>query len=626
MIDPRSDDPRSGDEDVATNRGQAEFTATQAGAANHTPHSAAAEAPCGAAPVGPPPPQSLDGTSTAPQPGSSEAPAVLARFRKYELLQELPGGGMGVVYKAHDPVLGRVVALKMIRAGLLARAEEVERFRLEAQAVAQLKHPHIISIYDVGQHEGRHYFTMAFAEGGSVAQHLNRFADAPAAVALVEKIARAVHHAHSRGIFHRDLKPANVLLDEHGEPLVCDFGLAKLLDSDVELTQTGQTVGTPAYMAPEQADGQARQVGAAGDVWALGVILYQLVTGQRPFTGGTRDELLHQVRTTEPPPPRVLRPELDPSLETIVLKCLAKEPARRYASAALLADDLGRWLRAEPIPGRPTASRGCEPPERRAMDSVRRHPLRSAAAVLGAAVLVGLVATLFLHQRKTPPPEEPPIVLIGKTGPPPALNWIVGHKEAVAKAPQGNVPFSFSTTLTSALELLALVPWERYCFEAEICHEAADRGSMVGLFLAHTQRHSPQTPYQTVLSVGFADRGFGAGGKVQVGIWSCSEPRDLATFANSHSVGEPIGPAPKNNVQVWRRLAVQVSPDQVDIFWEGQHIYTWLRAEIDQMGAFVVNSVGDVVGWDFVPQNGLGVYIDGDGRASFRNVVVRQAR
>ncbi|HZT80718.1 MAG TPA: serine/threonine-protein kinase, partial [Gemmataceae bacterium] len=287
-------------------------------------------------------------------------------FGRYEVVAEVGRGGMGVVWEARDPVLRRTVALKTIREGRWASEEEVKRFYQEAQAAAQLKHPHIIEIFDINQDGDEHYFAMEHVAGGSLAKCLGRYRDDPdAAAALVEKVARAVQHAHERGVIHRDLKPSNILLDEQGEPKVGDFGLARLTGADSDLTRTGQAPGTPGYMAPEQCEGHAT---GQSDVWALGVVLYELLTGQRPFSGRTNDEVTHRIRTAEPRSPRALAPGLGRDLETVVLTCLEKDPARRYASAAALADDLASWLKREPIKARPPGLL------RRARRVVKRHP------------------------------------------------------------------------------------------------------------------------------------------------------------------------------------------------------------------------------------------------------------
>ncbi len=300
----------------------------------------------------------------------------------YEIIQELGRGGMGVVYLARQVALGRLVALKMILAGSCASSRDRERFVAEAHAVARLQHPHVVQIFEVGEYEGHPYFSLEFCPGGSLSRRLNGTPQAPAEAArLARTLALAVEAAHLQRIVHRDLKPANVLLTEAVEPKVTDFGLAKLLDAG-EQTRTGEILGTPSYMAPEQAAGKGKEVGPEADVWALGAILYELLTGRPPFVGETKLHTLQQVLTDSPVPPRRLQPRIPPDLETICLKCLEKEPHRRYASAAELADDLGRFLAGEPTRARPT------PGWERAWRWARRRP---AAAGLVAASLLALL-------------------------------------------------------------------------------------------------------------------------------------------------------------------------------------------------------------------------------------------
>lgn len=347
-------------------------------------------------------------------PGAAQShvvpPHLVEKLRPlgYELHALIDQGGMGVVYKATQTELRRTVALKMI-AGIHAGPKQLARFRAEAEAVARLHHPNVVQIYDVGEVDGHSYFSMEYVAGGTLAHKLEAGPLAPASAAeLVEVLARAVHHAHARGVVHRDLKPANILLgkDEGRRtkdepqadsssgssfvlhpssltPKLTDFGLAKRLGADIGHTATGEVIGTPTYMAPEQALGETAVIGPHTDVWALGAILYECLTGRPPFRGGSLLETLRQVISDEPFPLRGVQPAVPYDLRAICLKCLEKKPSHRYASAADLADDLRRFADGRPILARPLS------PPRRALKWARRHPLRAAVVVLTALVVAG---------------------------------------------------------------------------------------------------------------------------------------------------------------------------------------------------------------------------------------------
>ena len=317
--------------------------------------------------------------------GAVEPGTRLRYFGDYELIKELGRGGMGVVYKARQISLNRPVAVKLLKSDILASDDELRRFQNEAEAVALLDHPHIVPIFEVGEHEGRQYFSMKLVGGPSLEKKLADFAaDPKAAARLVKTAAEAVHHAHQRGILHRDLKPSNILLDERGEPYVTDFGLAKRVEGDSEMTVSGAILGTPPYMAPEQASGRRGAVTTATDVYGLGAILYALLTGRAPFRGESVAEILEQVRERPPEPPSKINPRTPRDLEIICLKCLEKEPWRRYASAQALADDLGRYVAGEPITARPAGAF-----ERLWLWS-KRNPRLAAALGSTAAALVAV--------------------------------------------------------------------------------------------------------------------------------------------------------------------------------------------------------------------------------------------
>ncbi|HEX8199077.1 MAG TPA: serine/threonine-protein kinase [Isosphaeraceae bacterium] len=342
---------------------------------------------------------------TMPLPGGGPGAAIPAPsppvrghpFGDYVLLEEIARGGMGVVYRARQRSLNRDVALKMILSGRFASPVETQRFRLEAEAAAHLDHPHIVPIYEVGTHEGQSFFSMKLLDGGSLARHLPRLVGDPwESARLVARVARAMHHAHQQGVLHRDLKPSNILLDAQGQPHVTDFGLARRVAGDGGLTGTGAIVGTPSYMAPEQAAGRKGAVAATADVYALGAVLYELLTGRPPFRAETVMETVVQVLEQEPVPPRQVRPGVPAELELICLKCLEKDPAARYPSAAELAEDLDRYLRDEDV----AARRGGAWLRLRRWS--RREP-ELAVRLLGLALIAALTQYNFL-QSPAPDP------------------------------------------------------------------------------------------------------------------------------------------------------------------------------------------------------------------------------
>jgi thiol-disulfide isomerase/thioredoxin len=333
-------------------------------------------------------------TLSTPQAAIAACAAVGGTFGDYELLEEIARGGMGVVFKARQKSIGRIVALKMILSGTFASPEQVRRFHFEAEEAGRLDHPHIVPIYQVGEHESQHYFSMRLVEGGSLSQHGGRFRTHPnQAVRLIATVARAVDHAHQRGVLHRDLKPGNILLDSEGQPHITDFGLAKDLGAKNSDTQSGAIVGTPSYMAPEQAAAR-KDLSTAVDVYALGAILFDLLTGRPPFHADTPLETVMQVLEHDPPRPRSLNAAIDADLETICLKCLEKDPARRYRSAEDLAQDLERYLQGDPIRARPAGR------IERVRKWVRRRPAMAALVVVVAAGILGLLVLGWYDNRK----------------------------------------------------------------------------------------------------------------------------------------------------------------------------------------------------------------------------------
>ncbi|HEY1050473.1 MAG TPA: serine/threonine-protein kinase [Prosthecobacter sp.] len=343
--------------------------------------------------------EGIDAAAEAPEEPRSRLGTLPCEFAGHRLLREIASGGMGVVFEAEDLRLKRVVAMKVIRAARFATRREAARFRHEMQAVASLEHPQIIPVYESGEEDGTPFFTMRLAEGGSLAEHLQAHGAPPEreAVAMMARIAQAVQHAHDRGVLHRDLKPANILLDAAGGPLLADFGLAKNLDGSSGMTRSHSQIGTPHYMSPEQAAGGAQAMTTASDVWALGVVLYQMLTNKLPFPGSSAPEVLRLISLEEPDlvssatPPSIETPGLHPDLATLIRRCLEKKPEKRLRSAGFLAEELQRFLAGEEIESRPVT--GMELLWRRA---VRHKAVAITTLAAVVSLLAGTVVSLWL--------------------------------------------------------------------------------------------------------------------------------------------------------------------------------------------------------------------------------------
>src|SRR5262245_38098145 len=328
--------------------------------------------------------------------GSAEVPNELG---DYQLMEEIGYGGQGVVYRARQKSLNRIVALKVIGLGRWATKAHLKRFRLEAEAAASLDHPCIVPIYEVGERDGQCYFSMKFVEGGQLDEVVKQTPlSIRRAAELIAKVARTVHYAHEHGILHRDIKPGNILLDQNGEPHLTDFGLARLVEAESTITGTLEVLGTPSYMAPEQAAGDNAKLTRATDVYGLGAVLYQLLTRHPPFAGGTTYETIKLLLETDPRPPRLWNPKVDRDLSTICLKCLEKDPTRRYPSAVALAEDLERWLRHEPIQARPIGVLG------RGKKWLQRNPTAVGIGILSLALIAALGVIIWKSElfRRAP--------------------------------------------------------------------------------------------------------------------------------------------------------------------------------------------------------------------------------
>ncbi len=342
----------------------------------------------------------MESSASASRSSRSSLEDVL-RFGDYELLEEIARGGMGAVYKARQVKLNRLVALKVVLSGRFASEAERARFRIEAEAAARLDHPNIVPIYDVRELAGQNYLCMKLIEGGSLSRRMTFYRQDPhAAARMLATVARAVHYAHQCGFLHRDLKPANILIDTEGRPYVTDFGLAKRVEVESHLTQTGTILGTPSYMAPEQAAGQGRAVEETADVYSLGAILYEILTGRPPFKAGTTMETVMQVLEREPVPPRQIQSGVPRPLEQICLRCLDKSPEARYPTAEALAEDLERFVRHEGVQARHTG------PVIRLRRWARREP--ELAARLGG---LGVIAALTQFNHVVSPSPDPSVHL-----------------------------------------------------------------------------------------------------------------------------------------------------------------------------------------------------------------------
>jgi serine/threonine-protein kinase len=600
-----------------------------------------------------------DPKTTAPEVGTigpDAAPLSVPALPGFELYEKLGEGGMGVVYRARDLRLDQPRAIKVIRAGPFAGRDAHDRFEREAKAVARLDHPGVVRIYALGEHAELLYICMEFLEGGSLKARLARGPlEVRAAAGLVRQLALAVEHAHANRVLHRDLKPANVLLAADGTPKVADFGLAKLLDSNEELTHTGAVMGTPAYMAPEQAEGRPRDINVQTDVWALGVVLYECLVGRPPFKGECRSETLDLVKTQPPVALRQLRPEVPAELEAICLKCLEKEAERRYATAADLAADLQAWL-----DGKAPAIRPARGLRRLARGIRRRWRLTTAAAVVLLAALVAGLLTYLKHpdrplwQMQAQLRRGEPVELIGATGGPHWSRWRVGENNATMSV-ESDGTFVVNTWPLTLLELLPDTAGQRhYRIRAEVRHLRGGEHGDVGLYFAATTDRTPPVPMLSFLHVHYNDLHDAIaifheripaalqrqerlkpppGNRVILGSRYRiadleQEAPDLSSGLAARAVFRPAGIAHAGQPGEWREVQIEVSPTVIRAWWNGQLVGELNPGAVEadankamqqmrQKPALQAALGGYVPHLDW--QGGLGLYLYASS-ASFRNV------
>jgi Protein kinase domain len=598
----------------------------------------------------------------------------------YEILGELGQGGMGVVYRARDRALGRVVALKVLRPGLAPHWPMLRRFAREARALARLRHDNIVPIYEARLHRGQPYFAMEFVPGGSLAGQLHRFVGNPvAAVTLLHQVAHAVQHAHERGVLHRDLKPANILLDLFGRPLVSDFGLARLLEPGstedwptpperrpparapsggeeedlAPLTAVGVTLGTPPYMAPEQFSGSGGAVTARTDVWALGVILNELLTGQRPFHATATKGFATVVEEASPDPPRSLQPGIDPRLEAVVLRCLEKDPARRYPTAAAVGADLERWLRGE------SAEALAGSPAKGLLWRARYWGL--AGAVFLCAALATLAPAppgrqaepttpgvrvadveeesyrLAVQPRQEELKQRREARLVGPDAQ--GLAWRCRAGDGRARVVEDGEGRRVLVTASAAalVELVPDFPLTDFRIEAEVRHEAfCNNFADVGLYCAYSHCLTEEGPQHFFIKAGFADLGPRAstfqddlgrrGSEFQLGPWhhgtSSTKPNRVHFF---HPLGVFYSPPerPMQGPGPWRPIRLEVRPKEIRADWEGREMHLALDTILQEWLPALRRQYPDLAARDLdLPVRGaMGIYIYG-GSLSVRRLVI----
>jgi serine/threonine protein kinase len=575
-----------------------------------------------------------DGRQTAPSEADAELVPRRRRFGKYEILDMIPGGGMGIVYKARDTVLGRVVALKTLRNGILASQDEIDRFEREAKIIAHLKNPHIITLYDYGVEDGVPFYVMEFHPGGTLAKKIDFYSkESPLkAVTVMEKVARALHEVHEHKIYHRDIKPSNILVDVNGEPVIADFGLAKSLDATTMITRDAALMGTLPYLPAELVSGLATEPSARSDVWALGVVLYELLTGRRPFSGNSRETLLTNIRRADPPSPRYKRRDVHPDLEAVILKCLEKNPAARYESALDFADDLANLQKGKP----PTKVRPHTWPEKAWRKTTKNWKIPVALAmsiciicgvwgfyafnsdVMESDVPNGSNRRLGLLQQDLAKGQV--VELIGKTGSPVWSRFRVGERNGKLQIGQDGT-FSLDTLGTCLLELMPDTKLERYALQGWVRQNDNVEDGLVGFYFNHSQFAMAGVTENFYCVLGFAETQVEAR-KVRTDLYHFTESHDDP--GASHRVAVPLHarlPA-GDGLGTWRELRVEITPKKMSAWLGNTGLGVMQRAELNSRIDILLKGPPKLnFAPTFAPSDGLGLYVS-RGSASFKLVTI----
>jgi serine/threonine protein kinase len=567
------------------------------------------------------------GTDTATNTAFSLEPSF-GRFGQYDLLDAF-AGGMAIVYRARHRVLPRTVALKVLNPGRPLSAADRARFETEAKAVELLNHSHIIKVREYGEQDGKPYFTMDFIEGGSLRDRVGDFKGQPQrAAALVERIARAVQQAHEQNILHRDLKPGNILMRGPDDPVVADFGLAKMLDGDASLTKTGTVLGTPAYMAPEQLQGRNHDFGPETDVWALGVILHELLTGRRPFPGSTHEEVASTALTTEAIPPSQIEPSVPPELDIVVLRCLSRDPADRYASAGQLADHLKGWLAGKRLPKRPL-TRARRRRRRRAIISIAATLMLALAAIGG-----GLLWWRSLDHEEKLRQElalNGKVELVGPTGPPRSYRILTDNIEILPPAEDGI--FTFKCDRTGLFEVMKTTGQDRFRFRAEVQYFPQDQG-VVALYVGREGFPPDKNEWNCFVTSGFTRCSPTPDGRPQEAFefLTVYRPQDGSPRGDRRPISTRPCQFDPEPLDRWRVIEFNVSRDVIATTAGSDLQYAKPRTQLmalaepraEQQRPIPRENL-DGVTPTFDPLGGIGIYVSG-AKVRIRNVTVEVVR